>query len=760
MLRAFVTKTIADIRSEWMIGGVVVAILVVAATTTVLAVVVGRGGALLWDDVVALSNGPDAWFIGQSPAGAVERLGELDTVADVEGPIRLAGPYRVPGTVAIEDLGSGPVSLFLVAAQDPPRSGLPRIVDGSWPANRDEILVDHAIAQALEIAVGGNLTLIGEAGDADFSVVGTGVTSISCARPECDPHFAFTTPDGLARMEASPADLVLLSLADPDMVPAVLAEAEQLLPVGAIGEVFVGSSMRDTFLEEATISGIGFFGSAAVTLLIVGLSVLHLGALRVEYQRHDAAILRAVGITPGQLMLMFLGQLLLVATVVFVVGAGLAFMLGGWILRDLTASVDAGFLPPIDAGGLAVAFFVVLFVIGLAGLGPAWRTAHLRAPESQKEGRSGRVRIRALRVGPILGTGLRQTWHDKPRAILSVTTLALGFATVILAIGAVRTTDELTFRPELLGDPVDITINDSSFTLNAATRLLASDPRVTTIFTAANYQARRAGGSDIVTARLLGGDYPRAGYTISAGRMIAGPGEAVAGYGLLAHFDLDIGDSIAINVGEETVELDVVGRHGESDNRGMVVMFDEATLTTPLPTSVLLRLTDRDHIDGVRRDIEEAAPGIALTVESPGPGSVARSLRTTSAWLATTLVVLALIHLAAITILTTRKHQKDIGILKSLGFTPRAILMTVLAGNMTLTLIAGLAGIGFGLVTLRLLLSRVGIELGTGPDFGSYPSLWTILVLVPVAMVVVFVFTILAGSRAAAISPARVLRYE
>ena len=173
-----------------------------------------------------------------------------------------------------------------------------------------------------------------------------------------------------------------------------------------------------------------------------------------------------------------------------------------------------------------------------------------------------------------------------------------------------------------------------------------------------------------------------------------------------------------------------------------------------------VKLGDRDDVDSVFETIVAAAPGAAAEIEQAGPGSTVESLQTTLLFLSLTLAAVAVVNLVGTAVLNVGEHRRDIGVLKALGFTPRQVLSTVATGNAVLGAVAGVVGLAVGLAGLRIVLAIVGIELGTGPDFGSLPHWWESVLLVVAAVAVTTGATLVAGRRAAAINAADALRYE
>jgi len=116
------------------------------------------------------------------------------------------------------------------------------------------------------------------------------------------------------------------------------------------------------------------------------------------------------------------------------------------------------------------------------------------------------------------------------------------------------------------------------------------------------------------------------------------------------------------------------------------------------------------------------------------------------------------IGVSNIMLVTVRERTKEIGIRRALGATPRNIIMQILSESIVLTLIAGMAGLMFGVG----LLSLVGIALSNGDQFFKDPQISFSVALS--AFFILLVIGTLAGfipaNRAMSIKPIEAIREE
>jgi putative ABC transport system permease protein len=112
-------------------------------------------------------------------------------------------------------------------------------------------------------------------------------------------------------------------------------------------------------------------------------------------------------------------------------------------------------------------------------------------------------------------------------------------------------------------------------------------------------------------------------------------------------------------------------------------------------------------------------------------------------------------------LLNVRERVRDIGILKSIGMTPRQVVGSIASGTGLLTALALLAGIPLGLIVYRVMFVAVGENMaGADPELYAAPSWGGMALIVPGALIFAALCTILPARRAANVQVTEVLRYE
>lgn len=116
------------------------------------------------------------------------------------------------------------------------------------------------------------------------------------------------------------------------------------------------------------------------------------------------------------------------------------------------------------------------------------------------------------------------------------------------------------------------------------------------------------------------------------------------------------------------------------------------------------------------------------------------------------------IGVSNIMLVTVRERTKEIGIRRALGATPRNIIQQILSESILLTLIAGIAGLMFGVGLLAL----VGMALSQGDQFFKDPQISFSVAIA--ALFILLVIGTLAGfipaNRAMNIKPIEAIREE
>jgi putative ABC transport system permease protein len=261
--------------------------------------------------------------------------------------------------------------------------------------------------------------------------------------------------------------------------------------------------------------------------------------------------------------------------------------------------------------------------------------------------------------------------------------------------------------------------------------------------------------------------------------------ECLIGSSLARRTGLGIGDSIDVRVGEKVQTLTVTGivsTGGREDNAilaplqiaqslagrpGHYRRLLVSALTKPAdafserdPSSMTPVEYDRwycsPYISSISRQMQEELPGIevrAIRQVAEGEGRILTRVGSLM-WLVTFAALFAAaLAVGATSATTVLERRSEIGLMKALGASNRAVGAFFVAEQLLLALVGGIAGYAIGLGLARLL--GVGI-------FGIAPSVRLILfpIVLVLAAIVALLGSLLPLGHATRVDPAPVLRGE
>jgi len=760
-------KALADVRSRPLQSILLVLVVTVAAAGIVAGLGQQRSAAQRWDAAVARANGAHVAFFGATTV-PWRRIARDPAVTQSAGPFPVAyGVVLLQGgrKVDLQLRGAGAVR---------PKVGRPLLYDGRWlgGGSTREIVLERSFALDRGLRAGDRVALQGLGGRADFTVVGVALDVLDCFYPECNTPTGWVVPAALDRVDPerrTRAAALLLRLRD--RASSGTFESRILGRYGAgIPTVYDWENTRDDTLGANRFFGAFLAAFGAFLLFAAALVVASSVSTRVLAQYREIGILKAVGFTPRAIALAILGEHVALA----LAGVALGFVAGGLLAPALQLRVaeilePAG--PSFPLSTLAVALVAVLVIVVGATLLPAWRAGRVPTSRAITQGaaaarvggasRLARLAARAGLRAPAV-VGLKDAFARPLRAGLTIATLTVTIVAIVTTMGFERTIASFARDPAVLGDPQDLVIVPNQVPHAAIAARLAQTPAVASWFTATSRRA--AVGDENFQLRALGGDVARSGYVIRAGRTLRGPGETIVGYGLLQRLHLRVGGPLRLRVGGRELTLRVVGWYAESEDTGLIAQVTLATLRRVEPDAspgeFYVRTRPGSDPKAVRAAIVRgplAGMRVELAEDNLDDFNAFRA-----AFATITLLVLAvgLVNLVAVTALGVRERARDIGVLKTIGFTPRQVAASVAGGTGALALVAAVLGIPLGVLASRLMLNGVGRAAGVGPGTQVGPTAVGLLLVIPGAVAVGALVGVLAARRAAGAEVVEVLRAE
>ncbi|GAB3977115.1 FtsX-like permease family protein [Plantactinospora veratri] len=764
------------------------------ATTGVVAglSVQGQGGAEV-DRIYRDAGRPDLVVYGTPEAlEAVRR----DSAFAATSPV---SPY-LDAAVA---LGRDPVDARITAlAGDTSPTGRPLLRTGGWPATGvvGEVVLDQAAATEAGIGPGDRIRLTVGGRPATLTVVGTAVDLTDCFYPDCDPIRLFVDPATLTSLAApatpvptpaatptppaaestppaagAPAGapgagrsgavgsgaLLVARLVDPDQADAVAARIGARAGVRAVQP---WPDTRDDILVRDRIFGASLAGFGIFVLLAAAFVVAGTATARLLARRREIALLQAVGYTTGQVISGLVTEALLL---------GAVGVLAGWVAGTLLApflqiGLDGALGRPglrITPLSLAGSALLVGTVLAAATVLPAWRAVRqpvsgvLRdaPPRGSAPARTTRMLDR-LRLGPAHRYGLGAVLSRPGRSALTAAALAVAVAAVVVGVGFTATVDRMIAEPARSGDPYDAVVVADGTDPATVAAALAGTPGVAGWYS--QVDRRSILGDQTFLSRAIGGNPADARFLVREGRPLRAPGEAIAGYGLLRRFGLQLGDTIEIRAGDTALRLTVVGWYSETEDTGELLMYRAEMLPGVAPDAYLVSAAPTGTPEALAAALRDRlGPAVTVHARSTDPGDLG-TFTVAMRLLALLVLLVSLANLAAALLTGARERARTLGVLRAVGFTVRQTLAQSATGGAALGLAAALVGLPFGLLVFRLLTDRVMVGIGAGPGLAELPSAGLLAAIVPATTLAGALAGLLAAGRLARAEAADLVRYE
>lgn len=297
------------------------------------------------------------------PPGVAEQIGEQPEV-DVVAPFRF-----VPATIAGE--GNG------VVGTDPDAFGLLdlRIVDGTGDLAPGEVVVDSEVAQDEDLAIGDEI-------GADFLQTGTRTLTVAGIYEPAAANGPTMGDYVVGLEEISAADptatdlQIFVKLADGADATAVEAQLESMLEPYATAEVQSLEEYKEAIAGQLDMVLGLIVGLLGIAIVIALVGIANTVALSVLERTREIGVLRAVGMTRGQLRAAIRWEAVIVAALGGALGLGFG-LLGGWGLFTALPTEEGFSRFDVPVGTLVLVAALAGIVGVLAALGPAWRASRM-----------------------------------------------------------------------------------------------------------------------------------------------------------------------------------------------------------------------------------------------------------------------------------------------------------------------------------------------------------------------------------------------
>jgi len=644
-----------------------------------------------------------------------------------------------------------------------------KVTSGRWAQTNDEIVLTRSFSELNKISIGDRIKVVSVSTAPTLTVVGEVVDidegSADLSSPQHSWMLRSAVP-ALTTPELSYYVMVYRFGTDPTstQLKGDVDRIRASLPPGSISGSINYLLIRNIFniTNQIVTSVLAAFSVFALAATVATVATLVTGIVISAYR--EIGIMRAVGFTPAGVVGVFALQVVLPALVACLVGIPAGTLLSQPLLANSSHALGLAFVPsfsiPLDlmllAGGLVV--------VSLAATLPALRAGLLKpitaiSIASAPRGTSGRWLRRLagrLRLPRAVILGFGDAFARPLRTVLTLVTVLLGVATVVVAVGLPRSF-ELINNSETGAGNYQVVVNRSNaFPDGDVMRILNAQPETTRVVAIDGENIAVSGIADPVNTRLFRGDSSRLSYEIIAGRWFNGPGEVLAPAGFLRDAHVKIGDTFTGSLYGQNLQLRVVGEVYDISNLGHELFMDYATLPSSIPNSTpgtyWVTLRPGADVNAYIQRVAAAQPDLidvqANNTSIIGPVKIIDSVLLA---IAAVLVLIGIGGVFNMLLLNTRERIRDTATLKAVGMSPRQVMVMVAASAALLALVAGVMAMPLGL-ELHRVLNDV-ISTSTGND--TPPSVYGVfnpleLVAIPLLGVAVAVAAALIPGRWAA----------
>ncbi|MFD5431236.1 FtsX-like permease family protein [Kitasatospora sp. NPDC127067] len=648
---------------------------------------------------------------------------QLAATAHRPGVEAAAGPFdQAVVEIPTDWVGRPPGPLTLVGRADPADAPVDRVdlLAGRWATAPGEVVVNNPAGGAGTRNLGYQL----------ITSTGLKLTIVGFATGMSQSSGGWVTPAQAAALHPTARQMLyrFTDAATEQQLTASLGTATEGVPKDALTSTQsylvlkqAFSAGADAYLPLMTVFGVL---GLIVAALIVGNVVS--GAVVSGY-RH-IGVLKSIGFTPRQVVTVYLTMVSVPAVVGTVLGTAAGWAAAYPILRTAFSGISTGSAVIEPARWLPAATLIsVPLLVVLAALVPASRAHRLSAAQAISAGsapRTGRGlkvqrRLSGTRLPRAVSLGLGQPFARPARTALTIAAIALGVVTVTVTTGLSSTLSKVMASAD---GRTHVNVQTSHFagsgieprlTPEQTEAMLHAAPGAERVSVRGLVRIGIVGQPQPVFANFYGGDamVDHRRLDVVEGRPATGLNEVEAGPAFLDQHGIKIGDRLTLVLDGRQTTVTLVGE--EIQGNANSISSNDATraLLTPDPHVVEydVRLADGADAEAYRKAVTAADPSLSpsiVTASSEGPVVAIKTFSTTFSVL---LSVVAALGVFNTLLLTIRERRRDLGMLKSIGMTPRQVVAMTVTSVAWQGVVSGIIGIPVGILVHRLIAENVRI---------------------------------------------------
>ncbi len=643
-----------------------------------------------------------------------------------------------------------------------------KVTSGRWPIANDEIVLTRSFSELNKISVGDRVKVTSVAQTPTLTVVGE-VVDIDEGSADLSSQRAWVLPAAVQALATPDSTFYMMDYrfaTDPtsDQLQAALDRLKASLPPGSIGGSQNYILIRSVFniTNQILTSVLVAFSVFALAATVAIVATLVTGIVISAYR--EIGIMKAIGFTPNQVVGVFALQIIIPALAACLVGIPVGTLASQPLLANSSHALGLAYVPSFSIGLDLLFLAGGLLVVTIAATLPALRAGLLKpiaaiTKASAPRGAGGRLLRQvaaAARLPRPVVLGIGDAFARPLRAILTLVTVLLGVATVVVAVGLPRSFELINNSETGAGNYQVVVTRTSAYSDADVMRVLNSQPETARVVAVGGQNVVVPGVGDPVNTQLFRGESSRIGYMVIAGRWFSAPGEVLAPAGLLHDAHLKIGDSFTGAANGQPLQLRVVGETYDINNLGHSLFMDLATMDSVKPAVEPFRyavtLTPGSDVSAYVRRVAATQPDLLDVRQSDT--SIIAPVKIIDLVLLILAGVLALIGVGGVfntLLLNTRERIRDTATLKALGMSPRQVIVMVGASAALLALVGGLVAMPVGLALHHALNDVISSSAGNDTPPAAYGVFSPLeLVLTPLLGVVVAIAAALIPGRWAA----------